>query len=379
MDRHFVVFINFCLLTSLMLAGCAATSTETVTPVHTTEIQLIEQDLRDSAECWLKKYNKDWTFGTQIGNGQCTAVARNLTDAVGYGQDPDGSYLGGLDYIRKLQRNDEKTYLLSEVKNDKDFGVCDSLILTKGFSSAGHTAVVFYKDLQNNTLWYLDQNIWYEDKDGKTIQSGVELRSMKISEHEDSAYVIEAPCKIEPQPYCGLVTGTGPIIALPEEEPPEVNQTIESVTITEPSVSLDKTDEEAIARWINESLQEGNANMFNSIIEKMPKFWAFSNPDCYGPSCPCQNTMGKWCDISKADFITEIDNRMASRPHCVYEVYSSIDQLIIYTYGWSPTWSWPYGEADNMMFTFYKVTKTGEYQLDTIEFNSPNTADIPCP
>lgn len=172
-------------LISLFIASCNGLPS---TPNPVPEIQnpeLIsysETEIKEMANCWLSTY--DTSYDKWVGNGQCTALARLLTTAPGYGKDANGISYGGSDYI-KLQEN-RGVIIPKLVDYRYQVKPCDNLILVgPGYDAAGHTVVVFYPDLTNELVYYLDQNFGGQ---------GVTLRSKRLSDIENIAYVISAEC-----------------------------------------------------------------------------------------------------------------------------------------------------------------------------------------
>ncbi|GAP05174.1 hypothetical protein ATHL_00004 [Anaerolinea thermolimosa] len=140
--------------------------------------QISKTEIEAMAECWLLANNTG--SGKWVGDGQCTSLARLLTNAPGYGE---GN--GGIDYL-KLQKNKGVIYPKLVDYRDK-VKPCDNLILVGAeYLPAGHTVVVFYPDLINGMMYYLDQNY-----NGEPVR----LRPVKFSEIENNAYVISSDCR----------------------------------------------------------------------------------------------------------------------------------------------------------------------------------------
>ncbi|MCK5667382.1 MAG: hypothetical protein KAI17_28035, partial [Thiotrichaceae bacterium] len=187
-----------------------------------------ETDINNSASCWLHSLDK--SFDEWVGDGECTALARFLTKAPGYGKDQNGGFLGGADYVIQQQKKGIHIPLLAEIKSD--IKPCDNLILVgPKYVTAGHTVVVFYPDLVNDKIYYLDQN-YHGD--------GITLRSLSVSENENSTYVISAECKPDNQELikCQSDGTQGPLIAAPGPSAPaqpELSTTLVSATVQAPS------------------------------------------------------------------------------------------------------------------------------------------------
>jgi hypothetical protein len=146
---------------------------------------------------------------------------------------------------------------------------------------------------------------------------------------------------------------------------------------------VDMTNAESIVSWINQGFQHGDASVFNNLITMMPNFWAIFMPDCWGDNCPSYCDMvGKYCDITKAEFIHEIENRIQSKPQCAYLAGKNIT-LVVETFGWNPLWTWPIGEANFVQFYFSQEFVGAEYRLTEVDFvkdiEFPWLADTPCP
>ena len=181
-----------------------------------------ETDINNSASCWVHSLDK--SFGEWEGDGECTALARSLTDARGYGQDENGGFLGGADYVIQQQKKGIHIPLLAEIKSD--IKPCDNLILVAPkYEKAGHTVVVFYPDLVNDKIYYLDQNYNGE---------GITPRSLRVSQNENSTYVISAKCNSNNQEL--IKCQARPIIAaLGPPAQPELSTTLVSATAQAPS------------------------------------------------------------------------------------------------------------------------------------------------
>lgn len=149
------------------------------------------------------------------------------------------------------------------------------------------------------------------------------------------------------------------------------------------SSQLDMTSAESIAGWINYGLQHGKADVFNDVISNMPTFWAIFMPDFVNP-VPCTQLMGQWCDISKDEFIQEINKRIQSKPQCAYSEGGGNFAFFVETWGWNPFWVWPYGNADSVQFIFQRnKTASNEFQMTEVDFvqsvKLPWLANTPCP
>lgn len=146
--------------------------------------QYTESDLLAVSKCWILDNNA--VYGKFLKNESCTALARLLTNAPGYGIDPTNKKgYGGLEYI-KSQKKKGITYSLL-IDSKESVKPCDNLVLFRKVDDPiGHTAVVFSVDLNNDTLYYLDQNY-----DGM----GITFRSLKIKTDGKYAYVIPSTCR----------------------------------------------------------------------------------------------------------------------------------------------------------------------------------------
>jgi hypothetical protein len=60
-------------------------------------------DIVNAESCWLQSNNTH--LGDWVGDHQCTALARLLTTAPGYGKDANGNFLGGYNYMTQQQSN----------------------------------------------------------------------------------------------------------------------------------------------------------------------------------------------------------------------------------------------------------------------------------
>ena len=186
-----------------------------------------ETDINNSASCWL--HSLDTSFDEWVGDGECTALARFLTNARGYGKDENGGFLGGADYVIQQQKKGSPIPLLAEIISD--IKPCDNLILVgPKYVAAGHTVVVFYPDLVNDKIYYLDQNYNGE---------GITLRSLSVSKNENSTYVISAECKPDYQEElskCQSGITQKLIVAAPgPSAQPELSTTLVSATVQAPS------------------------------------------------------------------------------------------------------------------------------------------------
>lgn len=215
------------LILTLVFIFCSLVSCDSSQPISPTEEIKSNDcfsigDVEAAEKCWLKSFGLD--FGKWSNKGkECIHLARELTDAAGYGEG-----LGGYDYVVQQLTEGNKIPLLSEIKDKVN--ECDNLILTgDGYDRAGHTVVVFRVDLRNDIIYYLEQNY-----NGKPISPN----QKSISSIEDRAYVIVAKCN-EPNP-CLSNNNCGPIIALPESSKvPEISSYIETENIPSPETSND--------------------------------------------------------------------------------------------------------------------------------------------
>jgi hypothetical protein len=191
--RRFKMRILFLsgLLLSLLLTSCDSQGPSQSSPQKTappaptpTEMKLPAIDNLAAAKCWV--HDNGAVYGEFYGNKSCTALARLLTNAPGYGMDSSNNRgFGGLEYI-KIQMQKGNSFSLLE---DAEGSVkpCDNLVLfRKGDDPIGHTAVVFSVDRQNDTLFYLDQNF---------TGQGVALRALDINVDGKNAYVIPSTCR----------------------------------------------------------------------------------------------------------------------------------------------------------------------------------------
>ena len=214
-------------LTSCDSAGGQVNNSSTEI-VRQSASSVTETDINNSASCWLHSLDK--SFDEWVGYGECTALARFLTKAPGYGKDENGGFFGGADYVIQQQKKGIRIPLLAEIKSD--IKPCDNLILVAPkYDKAGHTVVVFYPDLVNDKIYYLDQNYNGE---------GITLRSLSVSENENSTYVISAECKPDNKELikCQSDGTQGPLIAAPGPSAPaqpELSTTLVSATAQAPS------------------------------------------------------------------------------------------------------------------------------------------------
>lgn len=179
------LFVTIYIL-ALCVSACTTSDESPSTFSSTTSISEVKS-LEESVDCWLKENGT--ALNESYGNGQCTAIARLLTDAPGYGKDSNGQAYGGYDYIQMKETNGLVFPLLSEAKDRVQ--ACNNMVLFGkaggySFASVGHTVVVVNIDTGNDRIDWLDQN--YAGK-------GLTLRSAKISEIKKNAYVIFASCK----------------------------------------------------------------------------------------------------------------------------------------------------------------------------------------
>jgi hypothetical protein len=198
---------NSVIFLSVLLVGCdlskpISSYKITDTPISN-PILFSTTELENATNCWLQSF--DLHLGDWVGDHQCTAIARLLTTAPGYGKNANGNALGGYDYVKQLQNYGKHVPLLAEVKND--LKPCDNLILVgQKYDSVGHTVVVFSSDLPNNKVYYLDQNY-----NGDAIA----FRQLSIKENENYAYVIPAKCKKPIKQSCSYVAKTLVIFPTP--------------------------------------------------------------------------------------------------------------------------------------------------------------------
>ncbi len=174
----FTRFTTFFLLVFLFLiSGCTPiNNSQTIKPSssnqYSNESPKSFDEVKGVAGCWLNDNQID--YGEKVGGGQCTDLARKLNNAPSY-----GSGNGGVDYLK----SHSLPTLKDEINNVK---TCDTLIITApGFDKAGHTVVVFDKDIENDKVYYLDQNFNNE---------GVSFRSLNISDIGQSTYVLHSSC-----------------------------------------------------------------------------------------------------------------------------------------------------------------------------------------
>lgn len=249
----------------LMLASCDYS--ESNRPSE--PISYSETDIQNAASCWLHTFDK--SLGDRVGDGQCTALARMLTTAPGYGKVNNGHNLGGYDYVKQQQNKGIHIPLLADVKSIVK--PCDNLILVGSkFDAAGHTVVVFYPDLANDKIYYLDQNYNGE---------GIAFRQLRVSENESNTYVISADCK---RPInCQLGGTQGPIIAAPQPSVPAIAVTIEAATLPPiqatktPEPLLDRLDFISVARWVSFSISHNQPDMIADVIgENGTRFLPFA-------------------------------------------------------------------------------------------------------
>ena len=140
--------------------------------------------------------------------------------------------------------------------------------------------------------------------------------------------------------------------------------------------SLDMTNAESIAGWINYGLMNGIAGVFNDILIEMPTEWGIWNDA--SPRPPCQELMGRWCTISKADFLNEINQRIYSKPQCTYSQFSDT-YLSVEILNWYPLWNWPLGESPNVVFLFNRSQIGDNYKLINIYFDHQHPQSMIAP
>ncbi len=194
-----VAALAFCIF---FMVGCSNSGSMPSVPQQdqkvdsVTDKETIPVDPFLDAKCWIQ--DNGAVYGEYVGDKECTALARHLTNAPGYGKDSAGNFLGGLEYINLKNKNSKTFSLLSEVKSTVK--ECDNLVLFgKPYADAGHTVVVFSIDVAQDTIGILDQNF---------KNQGITLRTdKKISEIENKAYVIPSTCKKEiKHESCKLIT-----------------------------------------------------------------------------------------------------------------------------------------------------------------------------
>ena len=187
LNKNILVF----LLILFIVTACSTPELPTNTPnqpnkpdLTNSEIKYSESELRAFSECWIQDNNA--VYGEFLENKSCTALARLLTTAPGYGIDPNNNKAyGGLEFI-KIQINKGIAYSLL-VNDNESVKPCDNLVLfRKGDDPIGHTVVVFYVDLSNDILYYIDQNY---------AGMGITLRSLIISTEGKYAYIIPSTCR----------------------------------------------------------------------------------------------------------------------------------------------------------------------------------------
>ncbi|MDO9088020.1 MAG: hypothetical protein Q7U53_17570 [Anaerolineaceae bacterium] len=247
--QHIIKFTV--ILVTILLISCGGTNP---TPLNEIEeikpevISLTYGEIEESANCWLQTVGKKqgYWFLNKEGSTECTVLARELTDAPGYGVNAKKEFLGGLDYIKLQEENGNHKPLLFEVKDEVK--ACDNLVLFGDpYASVGHTVVVFHPDLENDNLYYLDQNFGGE---------GIRLRELRISENENNAYVISANCEVPIPHSCELVAENS-------EEPP--------ITIQPLEIDNDQIFPTETAQIIEDI---GNVNsQFSNIIEEKIGSW----------------------------------------------------------------------------------------------------------
>ena len=184
-------YILVIVLILFIVTACSTPELPTNTPnqpnkpdLTNSEIKYSEPELRAFSECWIQDNNA--VYGEFLENKSCTALARLLTTAPGYGKNPiNNLYYGGLEYIN-IQQQKGITYSLL-VDSKDSVKPCHNLVLfRKGDDPIGHTVVVFSVDLKNDILYYLDQNY---------AGMGITLRSIKISTEGKNAYIIPSSCR----------------------------------------------------------------------------------------------------------------------------------------------------------------------------------------
>jgi len=227
-------------------------------------IPFSEADIQNAESCWLQIFNI--SFGDIVGvgeyKGECKALANDLTTVKTYGP---GN--GGYDYVQQQNNLGTPLPLLAEVKDKVK--PCDVLILIhQKYLPAGHTVVVFYPDLSNDIIYYLEQNNPYE---GNPYGKGVSPGKLKISENENEVYVIVSDCR---KPInCQLAGSDWPIITAPQSSIPEIGGNVEVATLhpTRPEQisfpnDLDITSNSSILDWLQYAFASGDLSVFKEII-----------------------------------------------------------------------------------------------------------------
>jgi hypothetical protein len=147
---------------------------------------------------------------------------------------------------------------------------------------------------------------------------------------------------------------------------------------------VDMTNPESIAAWINYGLKNADAGVFNNIITEMLPIGSIYSIDNWDSPAPCQVSMGPWCDISKNGFVQEIQNRIQSKPKCVFYIgIGNTSSLNVITFIWDPLWIAPIGDFDSIEFSFKRDERvTNEFILIGIKlslFRSFWLDYAPCP
>ena len=122
----------------------------------------------------------------------------------------------------------------------------------------------------------------------------------------------------------------------------------------------------SIVTSFNSLIEKFNPSVLAYITPDITNFWAEGIPDCVGESCPCESLMGKYCNVTKNQLVQEIQSRIQSKPRCAYEVGG--DALTIFTWGWNPLWTWPYGETDFVKFVYIRESEGDNYRLSGVTF-----------
>ncbi|MCX6054298.1 MAG: hypothetical protein NTZ74_05160 [Chloroflexi bacterium] len=302
-------FIKLCfgIILVITLSSCdlsKSLSSPIITDISQTDsVPYSVDDIQNAESCWLQSYNIK--LGEWVGNHQCTALARLLTTAPGYGNDANGDALGGYDYVKQKHNNGIHIPLLAEVKNDLQ--TCDNLILVgPKYNTAGHTVVVFYVDRANDTIFYLDQN--YNDEP-------MTPRKLRISENGNNIYVIPATCKQSVNQTCFSsveITRT-PVIFITEN----------------PELVLDQSDFKSVVEWFSTSINKNQLNMITSIIgENGVEFMSFGQgaiPLGYNNSEEIITEIQKALNNSSPKCIGYNDTDFGSEPEKAIIIYSGVN------------------------------------------------------
>jgi len=311
------------LFMGIFLVGCDSEGANQTSNTN----QYSKQDIENAESCWLETYG--FSLDDRVGDGECKALANRLTDVPGY-----GTGKGGFDYVQQQKAAGDPLPLLVDVKNEVE--ACDVLILAYGdYLPVGHTVVVFYNDLANDTIYYLEQN--------NPLGKGIAANSLKIGENE--AYVIFSECN---KPInCPIAGIDGPIIAAPQSTAGEISGDATAATLepeeqkeqkpeeARPNNPLDVYNADSVIEWLSYALIYNDLSVFEQIMQAKGLL--------YG-----SGMSGGRNETSKQEFLDMLEIRLESGASCIGYDYFENDSIHIWTDGWQPEWELgPVGHTEN--------------------------------